>query len=803
MVKLPVKPDKAENEPQSLLLQMLLSPYDALTEIDLNKRRIRAIRTAKDKYFAPVAAGEIKDMLSYTLENMVHPDDREVFIAANNMDTLLDRLNNKETPGVSRARYRYKLLDGGWCWVERVCVGGECFGLPHGIAYAFVFDIQSSVSSALQASQSSVSRRSVLTGLLRKKDFFAKAGEMMREEPGDWSVIAFDLEQFKLFNEWYGRDRGDMLLAKIGACLLRAEEKGDALAGYFGQDDFVLLVHYDPRIAEAIFEEVHGLIRDQGTSVGFMPAVGVSRADGEATIEELYDRAAIASRHAKENFHTRIRMFEPSMFEQTDQDYRILSDFQNAISSHELSIVLQPQCRIDDGKIVGAETLVRWHKADGTMVSPGVFVPVLERYGFVSDLDRYVWEEAFRWVKSWVDRGHEPLPVSVNVSRIDIYTLDVPEYFDTLRKRYDLSADAVKIEVTESAYVDNTKVAGAIHRLRENGFTVLMDDFGSGYSSLNMLRSLNVDVIKLDAKFLRMDDADSKGMHIMESIVNMAKTMSVPIIVEGVENRKETEFLTGLGCRYVQGYYFYRPLSVDDFEELIEDRERVDTGGFRFKESEQFQMREFLDQNVFSDSMLNNILGPAAFFVRNGKRIDVVRLNRQFCSELGIPDVSGAIDSFQGMVAQDDLPVLYGLLDMAAQDPLGGSSGELGLIRPDGTEIKLQLRFYFLDECESSKRYYGSVTNITQLTKLNEYMELLTRVSPDTLAFAARVEDGWRFRVAVHGLEQTLGIDRAEMERELNSGDFLKRIDPEDRERLRSIVSGPGMTVGTSSAPFT
>jgi EAL domain-containing protein (putative c-di-GMP-specific phosphodiesterase class I) len=240
------------------------------------------------------------------------------------------------------------------------------------------------------------------------------------------------------------------------------------------------------------------------------------------------------------------------MYRQTERDYQILSDFQKALQEHELFIEMQPQCKISSHRIVGAESLVRWRKSNGEMVPPALFIPILERYGFITDLDKYVWEEVCIWQKKWIDGGHTPLPVSVNVSQIDIYAIDVPDFFDELSKKYELPVDVVKIEITESAYADNDAVADTVRRLRKKGFLVLMDDFGSGYSSLNMLRSLTVDIIKLDAHFLRMNGDDRrKGMQIMESIVNLAKTMGVPIIVEGVETEEETNFLIGLGCRYV------------------------------------------------------------------------------------------------------------------------------------------------------------------------------------------------------------------------------------------------------------
>ncbi len=422
--------------------------------------------------------------------------------------------------------------------------------------------------------------RSELTGLAMGAKLYVRGRELLRTNSEGWCIVAVDLEHFKLFNEWYGRESGDELLAQIGKRLAQTEMETDGLACYLGNDDFALLIPYDEEMVKNLYNDIHGLVMERGTSVGFMPAFGVCMTDAENNIEELLDRAAQASHHAKENYHDRIRIFEESMYEKTERDYQILSDFQTALRDHELFIQLQPQCEIAGGKVVGAESLVRWRKADGTMVSPGVFVPVLEQYGFVTDLDQFVWEEVCAWQKRWIDAGHTPLPVSVNVSQIDIFTIDVPAHFELLRWKYQLPVDVIKIEITESAYVGDDAVVDTVRRLREKGYLVLMDDFGSGYSSLNMLRNLNVDIIKLDAQFLRMNSDDRKGVHILESIVGMARSLEAPIIVEGVETQEETEFIKSLGCRYVQGYFFYKPMSVPDFEGLIGDEGSIDTSGF-------------------------------------------------------------------------------------------------------------------------------------------------------------------------------------------------------------------------------
>ncbi|MBO4914815.1 MAG: EAL domain-containing protein [Oscillospiraceae bacterium] len=785
----------------SRLVELLLQPYDELAEVNLNTDEMLNLKHTEGKYFVPRFDGGFKEQFLRAVEYMVHPDDREEYLREYDPETIRRKLRDSANGGETRFRFRYKLANGNWRWVEQISVGGPGSGLEDGVYYSFLVDVQNEEDrDGCGEDGAETVGRNALTGLMREEEFFAAANRILDANRDSWCMISIDIEHFKLFNEWYDRSRGDQLLAQIGAKLTRVEKNTGGCACYFGQDDFALLAPYDRDHVEHLFDELHGLIKNCGTTVGFMPAFGVGVADG-CRAEELYDRAAMASRRAKDDYRNRIRLFEPEMYEKTDHDYKLLSDFQKGLRDHEIYFQLQPQCQINTEKVVGAESLVRWQKAGGEQVSPGLFVPVLEQYGFITDLDKYVWEEVCIWQRKWIDKGRMPLPVSVNVSQMDIFTLDVPEYFAGLIHRYDLPTDVLKIEITESAYVDNDKVADTVRRLRENGFRVLMDDFGSGYSSLNMLKSLNVDIIKLDAKFLRMSGSDRKGEHIMESIVNMARTMGVPIIVEGVETREESEFLESLGCSYVQGYLFYRPMPVEDYEELIADPVRVDVSGFRFKVREQLHTRELLDQGVFSDTVLNNILGPVAFYRRSGERVDITRFNQQFCDEVK-QHLPRRVEGIQRFLAPGETRRLNAMLDHAKKDPLSGSSGELEIIRPSGESARFRLQFFFLDEDGDGERFYGSLRDVTGYVELTDSLRLLAHVIPDTIVFAVEVTEARRFRLALHGLQETLCLTRERLQKELDDGSFFNRAEGEAKERLKAVFFGEGVGNGEFSAPI-
>ena len=802
--------NNTEENASSLFVELMLGDFDELIELDYVHGRMRNLKHTEGKLFAPVIDSTIRDVRRYSAENMLHPDDVERYLRESDPATAKERIEeeNKTGFGVHRERYRFKQLGGGWRWMEQVAIGGEKSGIPSGTCYIFLIDVQDKVEKeqGITDGESGDDNicviRNELTGLMTEDAFSGHSKQLIEEHPEGWCVLAVDLERFKLFNEWYGRKNGDLLLAQIGGRIEKLEQKTGGAACYLGQDDFFLLMPCDKKEIETLYDDIHELIKEYGTSVGFMPALGVAMVDGKCTVEELCDRASLAARYAKENFQNRIRTFEDSMYQQTERDYQLLSDFQDALQNRELFIMLQPQCKISTRRVVGAESLVRWRKADGTMISPGIFVPVLERYGFVTDLDKYVWEEVCIWQRKWIDGGHKPLPVSVNVSQIDIFTIDVPAYFEELVKKYDLPVDVIKVEITESAYVDNESVINTVQHLRDKGFLVLMDDFGSGYSSLNMLRNINVDIIKLDAQFLRMDSGDAKGMYIMESIVNMAKTMGVPIIVEGVETQEETNFLSGLGCSYVQGYFFYRPMPVEDFEKLIGESANIDTRGFLFKRREQFRTEDFLDKNVFSDVMLNNILGPVGFFLWHEDDVDITRYNQQLVREIDSPAFKRHMESVQQLMPPEEVPELYALLRRAMKDPLNGSMGELRFRREDGGLMELQIRFFFMDEGEIGKRFYGSVRNVTQINRLTKKMNLLSRTSNDCVAFLFENDGAMSAQVAINGMEDVLGLSLDELERELNDGAFQKRIHPDDRDWLRKLMQDSAMRLDAFSPPF-
>lgn len=663
--------------------------------------------------------------------------------------------------------------------------------------YVFIVDVEESEYQKLDHTRWAekvvyrrAERRNALTGLIYEDAFFFVCKRNLANVKINWLLIAIDLQNFKLFNEWYGREKGDQVLSAIGKELRQIADAHSGAAGYFGGDDFALLVpagHFD---ADRLFDRIHGIMIGHGASVGFLPAIGASYSHGNMSPYTLYDQASLAGHEAKGDLKARVKYFSQAMVSRVEEDYKLLSDFKDALSNGEITFYLQPQCRSANGQIVGAEALARWIRPDGKSVPPSAFIPTLERYGFVPDLDQYIWEEVCRWSRKILDEGKTPVPVSVNISPVDIFTMDVPRCLEELMEKYDLPKETVKAEITESAYSDGSdKVRSTVQEFRNRGFVVLMDDFGSGFSSLNMLRELNVDIIKLDAYFLRMEkNNERKGMHIIESVVNMAKTMAMPVIVEGVETQEQCEYLMDLGIRYIQGYHFYKPMSREEFEDLISDGSSVDSNGFVFKANEEFRIREFLNDTVYSDSMLNHILGPAAIYSLHGDDIDIIRFNQMFYHAVNVPDFHSKLLGIQKVMPRSEVPELFLTLKKAYDDRLNGSSGVFTFMKVDGSAARFLIHFYFLNEDGEQRRFYGSATDVTEITNLHRHMELLSRFASRTVLFLLYSQGEYTFEVPAHGLEKDMGLSRRQLEEELNTGVFYKRLIPGGSTELWNIA---------------
>ena len=409
-----------------------------------------------------------------------------------------------------------------------------------------------------------------LTGLLRASDFLRVARDKVAAAPQrPWAVAAIDLGHLRLFNEWHGTRTGDELLAQVGEALRSFDARHGGIAGYWGQDDFSALLPSDDAAVKELFAAVSDAVAQHDDSIGFLPAMGVyPLAKNETVGINQYDRAAFTARQAKHSLDERVLCFCPADYHKAQEENNILLDFQQAMAHGDISFHLQAQAETSTGRIAGAEALARWRTSTGYL-SPAVFIPVLEKTGFVTALDKEVWRQVIEWIAGRLSKDKPVVPVSINVSRADVEGIDVATHLIDLIDSHNVPHSLVRIEITESAYTEDSELVSAlVDRLHKAGFSVLMDDFGSGQSSLSMLKTVDVDAIKLDGGFMS-HERDMKGNSIVESVINLATSLSIPVVAEGVETDEQLQMLKNLGCSYVQGFRFARPLPADEFADML------------------------------------------------------------------------------------------------------------------------------------------------------------------------------------------------------------------------------------------
>lgn len=568
------------------------------------------------------------------------------------------------------------------------------------------------------------------TGLLGKEAFFDEAAAYLRHSGArDVSIVCFDVDHFKLFNDLHGLDCGDELLRYLGRALaLRFSPDGAQPLARLAADTFALCATgIRPERVERILVDISS---ECPNGIDAIVRAGVYRIEDPASpVSIMCDRAVIALRTVKGSYFDRVALYDPGMREALVLEREVVAGIESALREDRIELFLQPKCNIRTGKIVGAEALARWRHPERGIVAPGEFIPLIERNGLVRSLDLRVWEKTAAWIRGLIDEGVQPVPVSVNVSRADIYLVDVAAELHALVERYGIEPSLIEVEITESAYSERPdRIVAAFDELAERGFTVLMDDFGSGYSSLNMLKDINVDVLKIDMRFLDRDDRRSKD--IMESVIRMARWLDLPVIAEGVETREQVNFLLDVGCSYAQGYYYARPMEAAAFEALLTDGSKVQHEQCALQDARRpiLDFRDLLHENTISDRMLSSIIGSVALYSYADGDLRLIRGNeayRRLIATLG-EGVNGAEEggSLLPFVHDEDRDSLVAAAEETVRScPDDGVEVVVRRMGTNGCHWH-KMRLFHLNTTNGSATVYGSVTDVTERM---EYMEALRK----------------------------------------------------------------------------
>ena len=415
-----------------------------------------------------------------------------------------------------------------------------------------------------------------LTGIYNQEYFFRYVAQYDSHNPkAEMDAVVADIEHFRMYNELYGREVGNELLKNLAAELNGFAERCGGLACRKGGDIFML---YCPHIEnyDGLEEELVSALKHEKVHTEAKVRLGVyPKADRSVDIRTRFDRAKLAADSVKNNFAKCVALYDDAMHKKTMLDQQLLSELDEALESKQFRVYFQPKYNISGDKPVlsSAEALIRWHHPQMGVIPPGMFIPLFEANGLIPRLDRFVWAESAAQIREWRDRYGFTLPVSVNVSRVDMYDPNLMQLFIGLIEKNGLNREDLLLEVTESAYTDNAdQIISLVEKLREAGFKIEMDDFGSGYSSLNMLSKMPIDALKLDMYFIRNIFKNEKNIHILKLMMEIKDFLKVPVVAEGVETKEQLDVLKGMGCDVIQGYYFSAPVPPEKFEKFIEER---------------------------------------------------------------------------------------------------------------------------------------------------------------------------------------------------------------------------------------
>lgn len=421
-----------------------------------------------------------------------------------------------------------------------------------------------------------------LTGLWNRDYFFEAVNKVISENPDEeFLMIASDIYQFKIFNDVLGKKIGDELLLDFAKGF---QDKSHPLweSARISGDRFALLMPRKDFEEKSFLTFCRQLQTRKEYSLTIHNYFGVYEVvDRTLSAEQMYDRAYMVVESIKGSMTKELAYYDEELRQNRIDATMNADELEQAMKENQFMIYLQPQIDPVNEKVVGSEALVRWKSPKRGMVSPGEFIPLFEQNDMIADLDYLVWELACKQLSIWKKEGKGERSISINISPKDFYLSDLYENITGLVDKYEIDPAKLKLEITESAFVlDVQEQMSLVKRLQKRGFLVEIDDFGSGYSSLNSLKDIKVDILKLDMKFFEQTEDMERSEKIVESMVNLAHNLKMPVIAEGVENIEQVEMLKRVGCQVIQGFYYSRPLPIDEFEIFMESHECEDMHTF-------------------------------------------------------------------------------------------------------------------------------------------------------------------------------------------------------------------------------
>ena len=616
-----------------------------------------------------------------------------------------------------------------------------------------------------------------LTHIYNRPGFYNKAREMIdAHEPGFYILTCINIDSFKTINDQYGTAVGDQVLCNIAENIYNSIDDMGGICARLAADDFAVLfpaseqnshrlygAHSRVNAPSCIVQRIH-------TRIGRYLVRDVS-----LPLAAMYDRAKLAADSIRGNYSKNIEYYTDEMRDHMLKRQRVINNMVDALNNGEFEVWLQPQFNHATGAVIGAEALSRW-KHEDSYISPADFIPIFEETDFIYQLDLYIWEQCCAILKRWLSSGSRPLPVSVNISPRDITQEDFPETLIGIVSSYDIPKELFRLEITESAFgEDAEQIISKIGELIQMGFTVEIDDFGSGYSSLNSLKDVPAHILKLDMRFFEVTADTERAGTIVASVVRMAKWLNMAVIAEGVETKSQADYLKSIGCHYIQGYYYARPMPVDQYEALLSANKREHKLD-RLKTLKTFDNNEFWNPDSMDTLIFNSYVGGACIFEYCRRQTSLLRVNDRFFAQFdGLipPDAQLNDISLTNYLSDEDRELFYRTIDKALQTRTDASCELSVSLGRNIVYVRDSIRI--IAKADDRLLCYCSVTNITEqkMAELHErealsrMQAIMDNVHSGIIAVKRDANDNIRVVFANNGFYSMLGYTEEQFKDEI------------------------------------
>lgn len=626
-------------------------------------------------------------------------------------------------------------------------------------------------------------------------DFCIAAEHIIKNNSNvEYVICRTNILNFRLFNELYGIETGDKLLIGISNGLSSfVSTKQDFIAGYINNDQFVFLAPLVKVKAneEKIYEWFTNLTQSVLKTINIQVNLGFVEVESNRLVERCCDDALLAIRSIKDDYSKHYAWYDSKM-KQKYLEYSIITNaMHEALKNNEFIPYFQPQYDYETGELIGTEALVRWNSPKG-LISTNKFIPVFEQNGFINELDTYILNKVCEYIRKWKDEGLNVPSISINISRRDMYSSTLIKTITDTIKKYNLEPKNIHIEITESAYMENKQINDEIIRnLKNKGFCVEMDDFGSGYSSLLALKDFPFDVVKLDMGFLQETEEIGKSGKVLTSIVKLAHQMDLPVIAEGVEEKRQADFLKSIGCHLMQGFLFSKPLSSEDYHELLKNRSDEEYPKNNFVDIVDKSV-DFLDVRTQEALLFNNFVGGALILEYRDKQLEILRTNDNFFYEINVPKkVWDKTDLFK-ILKKDEFNKFLKMLDEAIES--SSEQGNTFYTNEFGQDLWIKVRVRCLAKKVHSFIFYCDVENVTEQQllyrknqELNRTLSSVVNNVPCGIIKCKYENKKLKVTFISEGYYTMRGYQKEELKEILNQ-DISACVHPQDKEKLKEAL---------------